>query len=750
MYKKKDGMAIELIWGIQQGLLKWYDFVPGRRALYIGNVDAIVEGLQKIGLDVLCLQAAESIEVEWVRGHQRYFSYIISIANLEKELQPAKYLQIWRGLLCMDGHLLLGMNNRLGLRYFCGDRDPYIGRNFDSIENYCQAYRNPSDIFYGRMYSKAEIKQMLNTAGWEFCQFFSVLADLQNPFFLYADGYIPNEDLANRVFPTYNFPDTVFLEERGIYDSLIQNGMFHSMANAYLIDCSLLESFSNIQQVTLSMDRGPLNALLTMIRRDGIVEKRAAYPEGIEQLHRLIEHGMDLSAHGVSMVEARMNGNNYEMPYIKNEVGQVYLKRLLQKDVSAFLHAMDLFRDLILSSSEHVHDDFNDGRGIMLRRGYLDMVPLNSFFINGTFVFYDQEFCVENCPANVLLMRMVGTFYAGNLGLQKILPMEVLMKRYGLWQRRDEWARTDSNFFGDVRKERELRVYHEKKRANMDVVHSNRQRMNFSGEEYQRLFVDVFKNLQNRKLILFGSGAFARRFIALYGGDYPIAAVLDNQSGRWGMRLNGIEICSPKFLLKLDKSSFRVLICIKNYLSVTQQLRSMGISDYAIFDPNRDYQRKQNRMMVKPAAGDDTASKKYHVGYIAGVFDLFHVGHLNMFRRAKEQCDYLIVGVVSDAGVRKFKKAEPFIPFEERIEMVRSCRYVDQAEGIPLDYGGTRDAWRMYHFDVQFSGSDYVDNPDWLSEKEFLQKRGADLVFFPYTEQTSSTKIKALISQHLV
>ena len=141
--------------------------------------------------------------------------------------------------------------------------------------------------------------------------------------------------------------------------------------------------------------------------------------------------------------------------------------------------------------------------------------------------------------------------------------------------------------------------------------------------------------------------------------------------------------------------------------------------------------------------------KKYHIGYIAGVFDLYHIGHLNMFRRAKEQCDYLIVGVVSDEGVRKNKGVDPFIPFAERVELVRACRYVDEASEIPLTYAGTREAWELYHFDVQFSGSDYENDPYWLAEKDFLEKHGATMVFFPYTEQTSSTKIKAVINQQL-
>lgn len=121
-----------------------------------------------------------------------------------------------------------------------------------------------------------------------------------------------------------------------------------------------------------------------------------------------------------------------------------------------------------------------------------------------------------------------------------------------------------------------------------------------------------------------------------------------------------------------------------------------------------------------------------------------------MFKRAKEQCDYLIVGVVTDEGVRKFKETETFVPYEERVEIVRACRYVDEVVEIPLNFGGTSDAWRMHHFDCQFSGSDYINNPDWLAEKEFLKKHGAEMEFFPYTQSTSSSKIKALIEKKLM
>lgn len=602
------------------------------------------------------------------------------------------------------------------------------------------------------MYSQAELREMLCDAGWDECRFYSVLSDLDNPTLIYAQDYLPNEDLSGRLFPTYHYPNAVFLEEECLYADLIANGMFHSMANSYLIECAPDGSFSDVCHVTGSMERGRERAVFTVIHKSGIVEKRAAYPEGQARLEKMLEYRNELAAHGISVVEAKLEDGVYIMPYVNAETGHAYLKRLLLEDVDAFLQKLDQFRNLILQSSEIVKEDKGDGEGAVLRRGYIDMVPLNSFYLDGTFVFYDQEFCEENYPANALITRMIATLYAGSFELGKKLPIEILFERYHLIGKLDGFRKMEWDFLKDLRKEKELREYHDACRRNGEIIHSNRQRMNYSQEDYERLFIDIFRNADTRRLILFGSGTYAKKFLALYGQDYSVYAIVDNSEEKWGRKLEKIEIQSPQILQKMHPGEYKILICIKNYLSVMKQLDEMGVTEYSIFDSHRDYPRKRKPIVTVNAPDYEKSGekKKYHVGYIAGVFDLFHVGHLNMFKRAKEQCDYLIVGVVTDEGVRKYKEVEPFVPYEERMEMVRSCRYVDEVAEIPLNFGGTRDAWKLHHFDCQFSGSDYVDNPDWLAEKEFLEKHGAEMEFFPYTEGTSSTKIKALIDKKLM
>lgn len=126
------------------------------------------------------------------------------------------------------------------------------------------------------------------------------------------------------------------------------------------------------------------------------------------------------------------------------------------------------------------------------------------------------------------------------------------------------------------------------------------------------------------------------------------------------------------------------------------------------------------------------------IGYTTGVFDLFHIGHLILLRNAKSMCDKLIVGVTVDALVSyKYKKA--VIPFEERIEIVRACRYVDVA--VPQETMDKLDAYRRYKFNLMFVGDDWYQTGKWNELENQLSKYGVRIIYFPYTKTTSSTLI---------
>ncbi len=130
------------------------------------------------------------------------------------------------------------------------------------------------------------------------------------------------------------------------------------------------------------------------------------------------------------------------------------------------------------------------------------------------------------------------------------------------------------------------------------------------------------------------------------------------------------------------------------------------------------------------------------IGYTTGVYDLFHIGHLNLLRNAKGFCDKLIVGVTVDELVSyKFKKA--VIPFEERIQIVRSIKYVDIA--IPQNSIDKFEAWERLKFDILFVGDDWYSDSKWRDIENKLKAVGVKTMYFPYTKGTSSTIINATL-----
>jgi glycerol-3-phosphate cytidylyltransferase len=132
------------------------------------------------------------------------------------------------------------------------------------------------------------------------------------------------------------------------------------------------------------------------------------------------------------------------------------------------------------------------------------------------------------------------------------------------------------------------------------------------------------------------------------------------------------------------------------------------------------------------------------IGYAPGAYDLFHIGHLNLLRHARENCDHLIAGVVSDGMLLQAKGRLPVIPLAERLEIVRSVRYVDQvhAEVVPDKI----DTWRQVGFDVIFKGDDWRGTPKGEKLERDFAAVGVEVKYFPYTMHTSSTILRKALA----
>jgi glycerol-3-phosphate cytidylyltransferase len=128
------------------------------------------------------------------------------------------------------------------------------------------------------------------------------------------------------------------------------------------------------------------------------------------------------------------------------------------------------------------------------------------------------------------------------------------------------------------------------------------------------------------------------------------------------------------------------------------------------------------------------------IGYAPGAFDLFHVGHLNLLRQARERCDYLIAGVVADEVLLRHKGITPVVPLAERLEIVRNIRFVDTA--IPALTNDKVAIWKDLHFNLLFKGDDWQGTEKGYRLERAFAALGVDVVYFPYTRSTSSSVLR--------
>lgn len=138
--------------------------------------------------------------------------------------------------------------------------------------------------------------------------------------------------------------------------------------------------------------------------------------------------------------------------------------------------------------------------------------------------------------------------------------------------------------------------------------------------------------------------------------------------------------------------------------------------------------------------GKSLRMKKYRIGYTQGVYDMFHIGHLNLLNSAKQFCEYLIVGVNSDNLVQKYKNKTPVINEKQRAEIVRNIKAVDEC--VIVDTLDKEKILEKIAFEALFIGDDWKGSPRWINTERILGSRGIDVVFLPHTDGISSTQIR--------
>jgi glycerol-3-phosphate cytidylyltransferase len=136
-------------------------------------------------------------------------------------------------------------------------------------------------------------------------------------------------------------------------------------------------------------------------------------------------------------------------------------------------------------------------------------------------------------------------------------------------------------------------------------------------------------------------------------------------------------------------------------------------------------------------------SKKI-IGYTTGVYDMFHIGHLHLLKKAKNRCDYLIVGVSTDELVQQYKNKTPIIPFENRLEIIASLKFVDEV--VAVTHRDKKQSYLDIGYDVLFVGDDWQGSEVFNDLEAFLSEYNAKVEYFPYTKEVSSTKFTEILT----
>ncbi len=375
---------------------------------------------------------------------EKKYDYITLIGVLEYQAHYTEskdpfvdFLKKVKALLKPNGKLLIAIENKYGLKYWCGTPEDHTSAPFDGMNQYKIGNK------VARTFSREELKDLVERSGFEYNKFYYPMPDYKFPTYIYTDDYLPKVEQLREARPYHLIGSSVIADEQDIYGDLLDNKVFPFFANSFLVECSSDMEFDDAVFVATSNARKSEFQMQTIIYDDDIVHKKALEPEALAHIKRICENSDELKEHGIRVANSKHENGMQIMEYVKlPTLEQKILEYGNEKNKDKIIESLKLLYKSILSSSEHVDSEetyFHQigildnavDMGVVLKKGYTDMIDRNCFVDGSELVFFDQEYSFPNIPASYVIFRSISLLYTFNPWIEEVCPPTLLLDEFG-------------------------------------------------------------------------------------------------------------------------------------------------------------------------------------------------------------------------------------------------------------------------------------------------------------------------------
>ena len=467
--------------GVRHNILNWYDFKEGANVLEVGAGMGSITGM-------LCDKCnhVTAVEMNEVRANiirtrfpnrknltvvtdninnfddEQRFDYVVFVGVLEyagvfsNANDPyVEFLCTVEKLLKDDGILLFAIENRFGLRYWCGASEDHLQLPFVGINGYVKD-GTP------KTFSKFDLECILDKAGLSEHRFYNVLPDYKFPNVLFTDEWKLNYTDVEKIPFTYGKNSILTVNEKKLYRDIIDNDVSGFFANSFLVEATKTK-LPQKHKIFIT-GRGECKKefkIVTTIDSDGTVTKIPANKYSEEHLNNTLKNEIELSKNGVEILESKLINGKLVLDFFKGTRADIVFEDyLFENDLKNVFKLIDLLKINLLKSSEiskekiTIIDDINFGHdnqdyGIILKKGFMDMTFYNSFYQNHRLIFFDQEWSFDNIPLNFILYYATKTAYFRSKSKTKI-SFESILAYIGVSEEKEVYDKLEEHIWSKV------------------------------------------------------------------------------------------------------------------------------------------------------------------------------------------------------------------------------------------------------------------------------------------------------------